>query len=80
MVVPAVVFPQPSSTCTGYLAHPFKKDRCGLPDRYFPWNRDQLRDKGNVFFSLDNERRTPSSKQNRRLLAICAPGSEMDAG
>ena len=35
----------------------------------FPWHGTRWRDKWNVFFSLDDERRTPSGKTNRCLLA-----------
>jgi hypothetical protein len=31
----------------------------------FPWHRTQWRDKGNLFFSLIDESKTPSGKTNR---------------
>ena len=45
----------------------------------FPGHKTRLRNKGNLFFSLESERKHASGKTNRYLRAECAPGSQMDA-
>jgi tellurite resistance protein TerC len=32
--------------CIGFLAHPFKKRRTGLPDHYYPWARNSIEGQG----------------------------------
>ena len=55
-----------------------KKTDLAFPIALFPWHGSRWKDKGSLFVSLDGERKTPSSKTNRCLLAVCAPGSEVD--
>jgi hypothetical protein len=50
------------------------------PIAVFLWHGTRRRDKWNRFFSLDGQRKTPSGTTNRSLLAVGAPGSQMDAG
>ena len=44
-----------------------KKTDLASPIAHFPWHGNQRRDKGNLLFSLNGERKTPSSKTNRCL-------------
>jgi hypothetical protein len=55
--------------CNGYLVHPFKIGGLDHPDRSFPSARNSMEDKANLFLSPDGERKTPSGKTNRCLLA-----------
>jgi hypothetical protein len=49
------------------------------PVAYSTWHRTPWRDKGNLFFSLDSERKTPSGKNNGPF-AACVQENYRDAG
>jgi hypothetical protein len=65
--------------CIGYLVHPFEKDGLGLLDHSHPLTRNTMEERGNQFFWLDGERKTPSGKHNADVLAACALGNHRDA-
>ncbi len=54
--------------CTGYLAHPFKKDGLGLPDRSFPLARNSMEGQTEPVL-LAGWREEDSIRQEQRILS-----------
>ena len=57
-----------------------QNDRLRLHDHYFPLTRNSIEGHGEHVPLAVPKRKSPSGEKNRRILAACAQGSQMDAG